>query len=65
VEPVAEAVVEPVAEGAVAAPVLVPDPGMMPVAETVVADPAAAAAPEPAADDPAKPKRKGWWSLGR
>jgi ribonuclease E len=36
----------------------------IPVAETVVPDPAEAAAP--AADDgPAKPKRKGWWSLGR
>jgi ribonuclease E len=62
---VAEAAVEPEAETAVAVAVLVSDPGMIPVAETVVADPAAAAAPEPAADDPAKPKRKGWWSLGR
>ena len=49
---------EPVAE---ALP-LVPDPGMVPVAEVVVADPAEA---EAVADDPAKPKRKGWWSLGR
>ena len=65
VEPVAEAAVEPEAETAVAVAVLVSDPGMIPVAETVVADPAAAVAPEPAADDPAKPKRKGWWSLGR
>jgi ribonuclease E len=48
-----------------AAPALMPDPGMDPVAETVVADPAEAEAPEPAQDDPAKPKRKGWWSLGR
>ena len=53
-----KAVDEPVAE---ALP-LVPDPGMMPVAEVVVADPAEA---EAVADDPAKPKRKGWWSLGR
>ena len=60
--PVAEAVAEvPVVE----APVLAPDPGMAAVAETVVADPAEAAAPEPEADEPAKPKRKGWWSLGR
>ena len=57
-----KAAAEPVAEPA---PVLEPDPGMAPIAETVVADPAEAAAPEPAADDPAKPKRKGWWSLGR
>ncbi|AZL60361.1 ribonuclease E/G [Tabrizicola piscis] len=54
-EPVAEAVVEP-------APALAPDPGMEPTVETVVADPAEGAA---VADDPAKPKRKGWWSLGR
>ena len=59
--PRAKAVVEAVVE-AEAAPVLAPDPGMAPVVETVVPDPAEAAAP---ADDPAKPKRKGWWSLGR
>jgi ribonuclease E len=47
------------------APMLAPDPGLAPVAETMVADPAEAAAPEPVAEDPAKPKRKGWWSLGR
>ncbi len=46
---------------AVAAPVLAPDPGMEPTAETVVADPGEAEATA----DPAKPKRKGWWSLGR
>jgi ribonuclease E len=59
-----EAAPEPVAE---AAPVLAPDPGMATVAETLVADPAEAEAeaPAPEADDPAKPKRKGWWSLGR
>jgi ribonuclease E len=44
------------------APALAPDPGMVPTAETVVPDPEEAAAP---AEDPSKPKRKGWWSLGR
>lgn len=53
-----KAAAEPVAE---ALP-LVPDPGMVRVAEVVVADPAET---EAVADDPAKPKRKGWWSLGR
>nr|MCU0902808.1 ribonuclease E/G [Tabrizicola sp.] len=48
-----------------AAPALAPDPGLEPVAETVVADPGEAAAPAPEPDEPAKPKRKGWWSLGR
>jgi ribonuclease E len=52
----------PVAE---TAPALAADPGMTAVAEAVVADPAEAQAPEPEADEPAKPKRKGWWSLGR
>ena len=47
------------------APALAPDPGMIPTAETLIADPAEAVAPEPVADEPAKPKRKGWWSLGR
>ncbi|WP_128513736.1 Rne/Rng family ribonuclease [Tabrizicola thermarum] len=56
----AEAVVE-----ASEAPALAPDPGLAPVAETVVADPAEAEAPAPEADEPAKPRRKGWWSLGR
>jgi ribonuclease E len=45
-----------------AAPTLAPDPGMVPTAETVVPDPEEAAAPS---EDPSKPKRKGWWSLGR
>jgi hypothetical protein len=36
---------------------------MAPTAETLVPDPAEAEVP--AAEDPAKPKRKGWWSLGR
>ena len=49
----------------VPAPVLVPDPGMEPVAETVVQDPEDAAPAVAAADDSGKPKRKGWWSLGR
>jgi ribonuclease E len=55
----AKAAAEPVADPG---PALAPDPGMAPTVETVVADPAEAAA---VADDPAKPKRKGWWSLGR
>jgi ribonuclease E len=52
-------------------PVLAPDPGMIPTAETLAPDPGEVAdvAPEaeaaPKADDPAKPRRKGWWSLGR
>lgn len=56
-----KAVAEPVAsvsEG----PALVADPGMVPVAETTAPDPGEA---EAASDEPAKPKRKGWWSLGR
>ncbi len=61
-EPVAESVAEP---AAVTAPVLAADPGMVAAAETVVADPAEAEAPAPEPDEPAKPKRKGWWSLGR
>jgi ribonuclease E len=47
------------------APVLAPDPGLAPVAETVVQDPEDAAAEVSAKDDASKPKRKGWWSLGR
>jgi ribonuclease E len=54
-------------------PTIEPDPGMQPTVETVVPDPAEATAPvsEAAAEapgpaeDPNKPKRKGWWSLGR
>jgi ribonuclease E len=53
------------AAAVVEAPVLAPDPGMAPVVETVVADPGEAEAPAPDPDEPAKPKRKGWWSLGR
>ncbi|MEI6799979.1 MAG: Rne/Rng family ribonuclease [Pseudomonadota bacterium] len=69
-EPVADAI-EPVAE-AVSFPV---DPG---VSEPAVAEvqpvlradpedvvPVAAPETEPAPEDPNKPKRKGWWSLGR
>jgi ribonuclease E len=53
-----------VAEPAAAEPpVLAVDPGLDPVAETVVPDPAEAEAP--VSEDPDKPKRKGWWSLGR
>jgi ribonuclease E len=45
------------------APALQPDPGLTATAETVTLDPAEA---EVAVEDgPAKPKRKGWWSLGR
>jgi ribonuclease E len=47
------------------APVLQPDPGLTPVAETVVQDPEDAAAEVSASDASSKPKRKGWWSLGR
>jgi ribonuclease E len=46
------------------APVLLPDPGQEPTAETVIQDPQDAA-PAPAAEESSKPKRKGWWSLGR
>ncbi len=60
VEPAAEAVPAPAPVPAAAAPALQPDPGPA-VAETLTADPGDAAP----ADDPAKPKKKGWWSLGR
>jgi ribonuclease E len=43
------------------APVPAADPATAPEAEAVVPDPGAAAA----SDEPARPKRKGWWSLGR
>ena len=48
-----------------AEPALMPDPGLVPTAETVVADPAEAQATTAEPEDSAKPKRKGWWSLGR
>ncbi|QYZ68437.1 Rne/Rng family ribonuclease [Neotabrizicola shimadae] len=58
--PVPEAVAaEPVAEVVPEAPALSPDPGLQPAnAEGVTADPGEAEAP-------AKPRRSGWWSLGR
>ncbi|NEX47793.1 Rne/Rng family ribonuclease [Pseudotabrizicola algicola] len=51
-----------------ATPALQPAPGdEAAAAQTgLQVDPGLASAPEPEADDtPAKPKRKGWWSLGR
>jgi ribonuclease E len=76
VEPTAEAPVEAAPKPARArggrakaveapAPALVADPGLEPTAETVVQDPEDAAPAVAAADDSGKPKRKGWWSLGR
>ncbi|MGJ8596622.1 Rne/Rng family ribonuclease [Sulfitobacter sp.] len=59
--PVVEATPEPKAQTAPAPePVAVPEP----VVEAAP-EPVAAAAPEAKADEPAKPRRKGWWSLGR
>ncbi len=59
-KPEAEVAVEAPAEAPKAEPA--PEPEPEPVKEPVAAE----AAPEPAQDDaPAKPKRKGWWSLGR
>ena len=55
-EPAKEAVTEPVVEAA-PVPVAAPEP--------VVAAPEPVAAVEPEAKEPAKPRRKGWWSLGR
>ena len=68
--PTAEPVAEPAMAEASAEPAAVI---AEPVAEVAVADapqakPAPAPAPEPVAEkapDPDKPKRKGWWSLGR
>ena len=64
------AVVEPVeapAEAVAEMPALAPDPGLAPAnAETVSADPGEAAAVGAAEEEaPAKPRRTGWWSLGR
>ena len=66
-EPVAETTPEPVAE---AIPEPVAEPASEPAAE-VTPEPVAEATPEPASetvaeaeDEPAKPRRKGWWSLG-
>ncbi|MFG5382104.1 ribonuclease E/G [Yoonia sp. R2-816] len=61
-KPEAEVAVEAPAEAPKAEPAPEPEPEPEPVKEPVAAE----AAPEPAQDDaPAKPKRKGWWSLGR
>jgi ribonuclease E len=65
-----------VAKAKAAAPVDLPplaaDPGLQPGAETVVPDPGEAETPLAPPEPPAaadggepKPKRKGWWSLGR
>ncbi|THD81217.1 ribonuclease E/G [Aliigemmobacter aestuarii] len=62
-EPEAAPEPAPVAEGAPDAG-LQPDPGQVPVAETTAPDPAEAEAPQSDAGEP-KPRRKGWWSLGR
>ncbi|MEP1518984.1 ribonuclease E/G [Ascidiaceihabitans sp.] len=65
-EPVAEAVPEPVAE-------ITPEPVVEAAPEAVAETPApapepvvahAAPEPEPKAEEPPKPKRRGWWSLG-
>ncbi len=65
---------KPKAEPVTDLPALQPDPGLQDVAQTVVPDPAEAAfdaVPEPVPDPagvtegPAKPRKKGWWSLGR
>ncbi|MEH6832517.1 MAG: Rne/Rng family ribonuclease [Sulfitobacter sp.] len=59
--PVVEATPEPKAQTAPAPePVAVPEPAV-----EAAPEPVAAAAPEAKADEPAKPRRKGWWSLGR
>ena len=57
--PVVEAAPEPVKEVA-PEPVATPEP--TPVVETA---PEPVAEPEAKAEEPAKPRRKGWWSLGR
>jgi ribonuclease E len=61
----AEPVAEPVADVA-----LQPDPGIEAIAETAVPDPVEAETAQGDAAEPGdagepKPKRKGWWSLGR
>ena len=67
--PVAEPTPAPQPEvAAQPAPALQPAPSDAPAAaqSALVADPGLADAPEPEAEDgSAKPKRKGWWSLGR
>ncbi|MDO9639996.1 MAG: ribonuclease E/G [Pseudotabrizicola sp.] len=75
-EPVAEPTPVPAPEPApqpepvaAPAPVLQPAPSDAPAAPqtSLAADPGLDDAPEPEAEDdgPAKPKRKGWWTLGR
>ena len=59
--PVVEAAPEPVAEPAPAPVIETPAPVVEPAPELVVEAPAPA--PEP--EKPAKPKRRGWWSLGK
>ena len=59
-EPAADAAPAPVAQGAAVADTPAPAPAPAPVAD--VAAPAAAPAEQP--EDPAKPKRRGWWSRG-
>ncbi|MEJ5217221.1 Rne/Rng family ribonuclease [Cognatishimia sp. D5M38] len=63
-EPVVQAEVEAPAEDVVAEEPVAEEP--VPVAEPEpVAEVAEAPAAEPAPDEPAKPKRRGWWSMGR
>jgi ribonuclease E len=64
-ETVAETVAEPVADAPAPAPT--PEPAPEPEPEPVAAQaaPEPAPAPEPVADTPPKPKRRGWWSLGK
>ena len=59
-EPAADAAPAPVAEGAAVADTPAPEPAPAPVAD--VAAPVTAPAAQP--EDPAKPKRRGWWSRG-
>ena len=68
-EPVAETAVEAAVEETVAEETVAEEPVAeepAPVAEPEpVAEVAEAPAAEPAPDEPAKPKRRGWWSMGR
>lgn len=74
-EPVAEAepAAAPATEAAVSEPVVAEEPAPAapaqaepePAAEAVVAEAVAEPVAEPKADEPAKPKRRGWWSLNR
>ena len=61
-EPEAPAAQEPAVTVAVAdTPTFPADPGETPAAESLRPDPQ----DTPAEDGPAKPRKKGWWSLGR